>query len=60
MLKNFLDALDITGAAKKTKRVILTIRAKQYAVHLGAPKNPMEESDPWIEGAARPPNFYYY
>jgi len=59
MLKNFLDALEITGAAKKLKRVILTTGAKQYGVHLGQPKNPMEESDPWIEGSDRPPNFYY-
>lgn len=60
MLKNFLDALDITGASKKLKRVILTTGAKQYGVHLGTPKQPMEESDPWIEGEGRPPNFYYY
>ena len=60
MLKNFLDALEITGAARKLKRVILTTGAKQYGVHLGAPKNPMEESDPWIDGTGRPPNFYYY
>ncbi|KAI9877297.1 MAG: hypothetical protein M1830_004308 [Pleopsidium flavum] len=59
MLKNFLDALEITGASKKLKRVILTTGAKQYGVHLGQPKNPMEESDPWIEGPDRPPNFYY-
>lgn len=60
MLRNFLDALDITGAPRKLKRVVLTTGAKQHAVHLGAPKNPMEESDPWIEGPDRPPNFYYY
>ena len=59
MLKNFLDALEITGASKKLKRVILTTGAKQYGVHLGQPKNPMEESDPWIQGPDRPPNFYY-
>lgn len=59
MLKNFLEALEITGAAKKLKRVILTAGAKQYGVHLGQPKNPMEESDPWIDGPGRPPNFYY-
>ncbi|KAH0566367.1 hypothetical protein GP486_000225 [Trichoglossum hirsutum] len=59
MLKNFLDALAITGAEKKLKRVILTTGAKQYGVHLGPPKNPMEETDPWIEGPDRPPNFYY-
>ncbi|KAL8674759.1 MAG: hypothetical protein Q9168_000843 [Polycauliona sp. 1 TL-2023] len=59
MLKNFLDALEITGAIQKLKRVILTTGAKQYGVHLGPPKQPMEESDPWIEGPGRPPNFYY-
>ncbi|KAL8718194.1 MAG: hypothetical protein Q9225_004639 [Loekoesia sp. 1 TL-2023] len=59
MLRNFLDALNITGAAKKLKRVLLTTGAKQYGVHLGPPKEPMEESDPWIEGPDRPPNFYY-
>ena len=59
MLKNFLEALDQTGADKHLKRVILTTGAKQYGVHLGNPKQPMEESDPWIEGEGRPPNFYY-
>lgn len=57
MLKNFLDALAINGC--KLKRVILTTGAKQYGVHLGPVKCPMEESDPWIEGPGRPPNFYY-
>ncbi|KAK3168053.1 hypothetical protein OEA41_004499 [Lepraria neglecta] len=60
MLKNFLDALDITGASKKLKRIILTTGAKQYGVHLGEPKQSMEESDPWIDGPGRPPNFYYH
>ena len=60
MLKNFLDALDITGASKTLKRVILTTGAKQYGVHLGESKNPMEETDPWLEGPGRPPNFYYH
>lgn len=59
MLKNFLEALTITGAAKKLKRVILTTGAKQYGVHLGPVKCPMEETDPWIDGEGRPPNFYY-
>ena len=59
MLQNFLDALEITGASKKLKRFILVTGAKQYGVHLGCPKQPMEESDPWIEGEGRPPNFYY-
>ena len=60
MLKSFLDALELTGASKKLKRVILTTGAKQYGVHLGCPKQPMEESDPWIDGEGRPPNFYYH
>ncbi|KAK5125158.1 hypothetical protein LTR85_000834 [Meristemomyces frigidus] len=59
MLENFLDALAITGASKKVKRVILTTGAKQYGVHLGVPKNPMEESDHWLKDEDRPPNFYY-
>ncbi|KAL9103957.1 MAG: hypothetical protein Q9163_001063 [Psora crenata] len=59
MLENFLDALEFTGASQKLKRVVLTTGAKQYGVHLGQPKQPMEESDPWIEGPGRPPNFYY-
>lgn len=59
MLSNFLDALEITGASKKIKRVILTTGAKHYGVHLGAPKTPMEEADLWVEGEGRPPNFYY-
>ncbi|CZR53516.1 related to wound-inducible protein AWI 31 [Phialocephala subalpina] len=59
MLKNFIEALAINGTEKKLKRVILTTGAKQYGVHLGPVKCPMEESDPWIEGEGRPPNFYY-
>lgn len=50
-LKNFLGGLEITGAIQKLKRVILTTGAKQYGGHLGPPKQPMEESDPWIEGS---------
>lgn len=59
MLQNFLEALTITGAQKKLKRVLLTTGAKHYGVHLGPVKCPMVESDPWIEGEGRPPNFYY-
>ena len=59
MLQNFLVALDIAGISKKLKRVLLTTGAKQYGVHLGAVKQPMEETDPWVEGEGRPPNFYY-
>ncbi|KAI9724977.1 MAG: hypothetical protein M1812_000253 [Candelaria pacifica] len=59
MLRNVLEALKITGGEKNIKRIILTIGAKYYGVHLGAPKNPMEESDPRVDQAGRPPNFYY-
>ncbi len=60
MLKTLLEALDITGASKRIKRTILTTGAKRYDLHLGCPKKPMGESDPWIEGEGRPPNFYYH
>ncbi|KAL0935446.1 nad dependent epimerase dehydratase family protein [Colletotrichum truncatum] len=59
MLQNFLSALTKTGAAKKIKRILLVTGAKQYGVHLGVPKNPMEESDPWQRDQSFPPNFYY-
>ncbi|KAF3931655.1 hypothetical protein ABW20_dc0108746 [Dactylellina cionopaga] len=59
MLRNFLDALDVTGASKRLKRVILTTGCKQYGVQLGQVKCPMEETDPWLDGPGRPPNFYY-
>ncbi|TDZ27552.1 Uncharacterized protein C8034_v009766 [Colletotrichum sidae] len=59
MLQNFLAALEKTGAAAKIKRILLVTGAKQYGVHLGVPKNPMEESDPWQRGDPFPPNFYY-
>ncbi|OJJ76587.1 hypothetical protein ASPBRDRAFT_145639 [Aspergillus brasiliensis CBS 101740] len=59
MLENFLKALSISGAETKLKRVLLVTGAKQYGVHLGPVKFPMEESDPWVEGEGRPPNFYY-
>lgn len=59
MLENFLSALEITGAHKTVKRIILTTGAKQYGVHLGIPKMPMEESDRWLADRDRPPNFYY-
>ncbi|KZL74306.1 NAD dependent epimerase dehydratase family protein [Colletotrichum tofieldiae] len=60
MLQNFLTALEKTGATKKVKRILLVTGAKQYGVHLGVPKNPMEESDPWQrDDPPFPPNFYY-
>lgn len=58
MLRNFLEAPEITGAAKKLKRLILTTGAKQYGVHLGPVKAPMEETDARINGLGRPPNVY--
>lgn len=59
MLSNFLTALEKTGAIKDVKRIILVTGAKQYGVHLGMPKNPMLESDPWLTDGKWPPNFYY-
>lgn len=59
MLRNFLEALRNTGAEKRIKRVILVTGVKQYGVHLGAVKSPMEETDPWLRGPNWPPNFYY-
>ena len=59
MLENFLEALKLSGASKSVKRIILTTGAKQYGVHFGIPKQPMEESDRWLSDPERPPNFYY-
>lgn len=59
MLDNFLQALKKTGAVDNVKRIILVTGCKQYGVHLGAPKNPMTEDDPWLTGEQWPPNFYY-
>ncbi|KAM0270233.1 hypothetical protein ACHAQH_009515 [Verticillium albo-atrum] len=60
MLQSFLTALDKSGAAKSVKRIVLVTGAKQYGVHLGPPKNPMLESDPWLRDEEKfPPNFYY-
>ncbi|KAB5546942.1 hypothetical protein GE09DRAFT_1035258 [Coniochaeta sp. 2T2.1] len=59
MIQNFLSALEITGAVKDVKRIILVCGCKQYGVHLGEVKVPMVESDPWLEGGDWPPNFYY-
>ena len=58
MLANFLDTLEITGASRKIKRVIVTSGAKQYGIHLGAPQILIEDSDLWEESDGRPPNFY--
>jgi nucleoside-diphosphate-sugar epimerase len=60
MLDSFLKALEMTGAVKELKRIILVTGVKQYGVHLGCPKNPMLESDPWLRDSNKyPPNFYY-
>lgn len=59
MLSNFLQALVKTGAIQDVKRIILVTGAKQYGVHLGVPKQPMVESDPWLSDEKWPPNFYY-
>lgn len=59
MLSNFLQALLKMGAIEDVQRIILVTGAKQYGVHLGAPKQPMEESDPWLSDPEWPPNFYY-
>ncbi|KAL2147108.1 hypothetical protein VTI28DRAFT_538 [Corynascus sepedonium] len=55
MLSNFLSAV----SHGKTKRILLVTGAKQYGVHLGQPKNPLLETDPWLTSDAFPPNFYY-
>lgn len=55
MLQNFLSALPHA----KTKRILLVTGAKQYGVHLGQPKNPLLETDPWLTSEPFPPNFYY-
>ncbi|KAF2869075.1 hypothetical protein BDV95DRAFT_630233 [Massariosphaeria phaeospora] len=59
LLSNFLEALAKTGAVQDVKRIVLVTGAKQYGVHLGTPKNPMLEDDPWLTGSEWPPNFYY-
>ncbi|KAK4234203.1 hypothetical protein C8A03DRAFT_18850 [Achaetomium macrosporum] len=60
MLDNFLHALELTSAIGKTKRILLVTGCKQYGVHLGQPKNPMLETDPWLrDNPPFPPNFYY-
>ncbi|KAJ5362117.1 hypothetical protein N7541_002961 [Penicillium brevicompactum] len=63
LLSNFIQALEITGAVKQIKRVILTCGFKYYGVHLGLPKQPLVESHPPLEGGLGgqkwPSNFYY-
>lgn len=57
MLENFLKALELSGIAKTIRRVILVCGLKHYGVHLGVPKQPMDERDPWVREP--PSNFYY-
>ncbi|KAH8833208.1 NAD dependent epimerase/dehydratase family protein [Flagelloscypha sp. PMI_526] len=59
MLENFLTALTLIGVSTHVKRVVLVTGCKQYGVHLGQPKNPMEETDQWLTNPDFPPNFYY-
>lgn len=59
MIENFLAALELTGAVRGLKRIILVTGCKQYGVHLGEVKNPMVETDQWLEGGPWPPNFYH-
>lgn len=59
ILSNFLQAIVKTGAVNGIDRIVLVTGAKQYGVHLGAVKNPMLESDPWLTDSKWPPNFYY-
>ncbi|UPK91875.1 hypothetical protein LCI18_002810 [Fusarium solani-melongenae] len=49
--------LFITGRASTIKRFVLVTGAKNYGVHLGRVKIPMQETDPWYPPF--PPNFYY-
>ena len=59
ILTNFLTALSLAGTFKSLKRIILTLGAKQYGLHLGPTKLPMEETYPRVDTPDRPPNFYY-
>ncbi|KAI9659752.1 MAG: hypothetical protein M1831_003650 [Alyxoria varia] len=54
LLRNFLGALPIAGITPK--RIMLQTGAKNYGLHLGPTKLPLEESDPRI---TLEPNFYY-
>ncbi|SCO76943.1 related to wound-inducible protein AWI 31 [Fusarium oxysporum] len=59
MLSAFCKALELTGAASKIKRFVLVTGAKNYGVHLGRVKIPMQETDPRMPEPPYPPNFYY-
>jgi nucleoside-diphosphate-sugar epimerase len=63
MLKNFLQALQTSGADRHIRRFILTCGLKQYGVDLGQGKQPFLEDDPLLEskdGVEWPPIFYYH
>jgi hypothetical protein len=55
----FFEALVITSANKQLNRFIFTTGLKQYAVHQDQPKNPMHQTDQWLDRSDRGPNFYY-
>lgn len=59
MLDSFCKALEINGSASKIKRFVLVCGAKNYGVHLGRVKIPMQETDPWLPEPPFPSNFYY-
>lgn len=63
LLSNFIEALELNGAARKIKRFVLTCGFKQYGVHIGPGKQPLLEDDPLLDndvgGASWPPIFYY-
>ncbi|PYI00171.1 NAD(P)-binding protein [Aspergillus ellipticus CBS 707.79] len=63
MLRNFIQALEKSGAIKYLKRFVLTAGFKHYGVHLGHCKQPLREDASWQEdttsGISWPPIFYY-
>ncbi|KAF2013005.1 NAD dependent epimerase/dehydratase family protein [Aaosphaeria arxii CBS 175.79] len=59
MLENFLESFVINRKERRLKRIVLVCGLKHYGVHLGNPKQPMEEDDPWIPEPPAPSNFYY-
>lgn len=59
MLEKFLQSMAINRKTSKLKRIVLVCGLKHYGVHLGNPKQPMEENDPWLPEPPTPSNFYY-
>jgi nucleoside-diphosphate-sugar epimerase len=59
MLQNLLDALASTGTVQQMKRIVLVAGGMHYGLHLGRPKMPMREEDPWLRQEKWGPNFYY-